>query len=122
MLLATVHLPLLLVIAVSLITLLVVVAVQAKPLWSRETRLYASGGKQADGFATAVAIEQDKLVVAARRAPVYMFDRSGSTRIERAKLLPQDSQEAIGFIRSVAVRGDCSEAVMKCNEAESRTG
>jgi hypothetical protein len=102
---STVHLRLLIAVAVSFFTLLVVVAAQAKPLWSPETTLYASGGEQSDGFGTAVAIEQDTLVVAARLAPAYVFERSGSTWIERAKLLPQDSQD-IGFIRSVAISGD----------------
>ncbi|MBD2072349.1 hypothetical protein H6F86_00170, partial [Phormidium sp. FACHB-592] len=103
---STVHLRLLLVVAFSLITLLVVVAVQAKALWSPETTLYASGGEQSDGFGTAVAIEQDTLVIAARLAPAYVFERSGSTWIERAKLMPDDPKEDIKFIRSVAISGD----------------
>ncbi|XGV96934.1 MAG: FG-GAP repeat protein [Leptolyngbya sp. BL-A-14] len=103
---STIHLRVLLAVAVSVITLLVVVAVQAKPVWYPETTLYASGGTQSDEFGTAVAIEQDTLVVAARLAPAYVFERSGSTWVERAKLMPDDPPEDIGFIRSVAISGD----------------
>ncbi len=103
---STVHLRLLIAVAVSVITLLVVVAVQAKPVWYPETTLYASDGQRLDAFGTAVAIEQDTLVVASRIAPTYVFERSGSTWVERAKLMPDDPQEDIGFIRSVAISGD----------------
>ncbi|XHX78146.1 MAG: hypothetical protein RBJ76_27575 [Stenomitos frigidus ULC029] len=103
---STVHLRLLIAVAVSLITLLVIVAVQAKPIWSPETTLYASEGKRLDAFGTAVAIEQDTLVVASRIALAYVFERSGGTWVERAKLMPDDRKEDIGFIRSVAISGD----------------
>jgi hypothetical protein len=120
---STVYLRLLLVVAVSFITLLVVVAVQAKPLWSPETTLYASDGKRLDAFGTAVAIEQDTLVVASRIAPMYVFERSGSTWVERAKLVPDDPQEDIGFIRSVAISGDTiAVAAPKAETNINKTG
>lgn len=106
---STVHLRVLVAVAVSVITLLVVIAVQAKPIWYPETTLYASGGLQSDGFGTAVAIEQDTLVITAGSG-TYVFEHSGSTWVERAKLVPDDIdniQPGNGsFGRSVAISGD----------------
>ncbi|UBF27610.1 FG-GAP repeat protein [Kovacikia minuta CCNUW1] len=103
---STVYLRPLMIAAVSLIAVFAIAAAQAKPVWYPKTTLYASDGKRLDAFGHAVAIEQDTLAVASGVA-TYVFERSGSTWVERAKLVPDDREEAgASFGRSVAISGD----------------
>ncbi|MBW4581787.1 MAG: FG-GAP repeat protein [Tildeniella nuda ZEHNDER 1965/U140] len=103
---STVHLRVLIAVAVSFITLLVVVAVQAKPVSQPDLTLYGSDAKHLNAFGYALAIEQETLAVASG-VGIFVFEHSGSTWVERAKLLPNDIEEAgANFGRSVAVSGD----------------
>jgi hypothetical protein len=58
---STVYLRVLIAGAVSFITLLVVVAVQAKPIWQPDLTLYGSTAKHLNAFGYAVAIDQETL-------------------------------------------------------------
>lgn len=103
---STVHLRLLIAVAVSFITLLVVVAVQAKPLWQPNITLYGSTAKHLNAFGYAVAIDQETLAVASG-VGIFIFEHADSTWIERAKLMPNDLEEAgASFGRSIAINGD----------------
>ncbi|HEY9897255.1 MAG TPA: FG-GAP repeat protein, partial [Candidatus Sericytochromatia bacterium] len=103
---STVHLRVLIAVAVSLITLLVVVAVQAKPVWQPNITLYGSTAKHLNAFGYAVAIDQETLAVASG-VGIFIFEHADSTWLERATLMPNDLEEAgASFGRSVAISGD----------------
>ncbi|MBW4474195.1 MAG: FG-GAP repeat protein [Stenomitos rutilans HA7619-LM2] len=103
---STVHLRLLLGLAVSLMLVFAIVAVRSKPVWQPNTTLYGSDAKHLNAFGYAVAIDQNTLAVASG-VGISVFEYSSSTWVEQAKLLPDDMQRVSGnFGRSVAISGD----------------
>ena len=83
-------------------------------LWSFEQKVTASDGSPEDNFGRAVALDNDLLVVTARKEDVtvendgsaYVFRGRGGIWVEEAKLTASDSTDQARFGQSVAVRGN----------------
>ena len=83
-------------------------------LWDQVAKLLASDGAAGDLFGHAVAADGDTIVIGAYRndqlgnnaGAVYIFERSGNTWPETAKLVATDGQSVDLFGFSVAISGD----------------
>lgn len=83
--------------------------------WTQQQKLLASDGGEFDSFGNAVAIEGDRVVIAAHQADVgsalfagaaYAFERSGGTWTQTQKITPDIPTEDDTFGSSVALDGD----------------
>jgi hypothetical protein len=87
--------------------------------WALQAKLVANGVGTSDGFGVAVAIDGDTIVVGAPRArtgpdagsmtgegAVYVFERTGTSWVQRARLLAADGLPGDFFGHSVAIDGD----------------
>jgi hypothetical protein len=83
---------------------------RAGTTWTEQGQLAPSDGAANDFFGAALAVSGDTAVVGATGASTggaaYVFERSGATWMEQAKLLPPDAALLDGFGRAVAVSGD----------------
>ncbi len=83
-------------------------------LWSIQAKLTASDGAADDFFGYKVSISGDDAIVGAyenddngsRSGSAYIFNRSGSTWTQQAKLTASDAAEADEFGVSVSISGD----------------
>ena len=77
--------------------------------WTQQAELTASDGAAGDGFAVAVAVNGDTVIVGASGAPpggrAYVFVRNGGNWTQQAELTPSDAQLNGDFGCSVAVSG-----------------
>jgi hypothetical protein len=81
--------------------------------WTQQIRLVASDAAERDGFGNSVAISGNTIMVgladdldAAGTGAVYVYERSGNTWVEQAKLMAADAQEGARFGQSVKLNGD----------------
>jgi hypothetical protein len=82
-------------------------------VWFFEQKVTASDATAEDNFGRAVALENDLLVVTARKEDVtvendgsaYVFRRRGRTWAEESKLTASDGTDQARFGQSVAIRG-----------------
>lgn len=82
--------------------------------WQTSARLTAEGGAAEDRFGFALAVSGDTVVVGAYQnddvdaeaGSAYVFERSGGTWVQRAKLLASDATLGDRFGVSVAIDGD----------------
>ncbi len=90
------------------------VFVRSGSTWSEQAELLASDGEARDEFGNAVAVDGDTIVVGAHRddfsatdfGSAYVFERSGTSWSEDAKLTPSDQGANDLFGASVAIDGD----------------
>jgi hypothetical protein len=94
------------------------VLLSAAPAAALQQPLLAGDGAASDGFGTSVAVDGDTAVVGApfddaKRGAVYVFQRSGDTWVNVAKLIASDghSGDGVNFVgdqlgASVAIDGD----------------
>jgi hypothetical protein len=84
--------------------------------WSEQAKLTADDGAPFDLFGHAVAISGDTILIGARSADgpagrrnsgaVYVFQRSGQTWTQQAKLINSDTEATDHFGHAVAINGD----------------
>lgn len=82
-------------------------------VWTFEQKIEASDSSPEDNFGRAVALDDDVVVVTARKEDVsvdndgaaYVFRKRGAGWVEEAKLTARDSSDEARFGQSVAVRG-----------------
>ena len=83
--------------------------------WSRTDTLFASDRSAEDEFGAAVAVDGDFIIVGAPGADidtlsdagaVYVFEWSGASWIERAKLISSEIDDSLSFGSSIALQGD----------------
>ncbi len=83
--------------------------------WSKQAKLVASDAAALDSFGRAVALEGDTLLVSAHlddhgggqnAGSVYVFERSGTSWTQQAKLVASDAIARDAFGTSVALFGD----------------
>ncbi|WP_394221453.1 FG-GAP repeat protein [Alteromonas gracilis] len=84
--------------------------------WKQEAKLVAADGGKTDIFGVRVAISEDIAIVSARRDDVegigvdagsaYIFERSGTTWAQKAKLTSPDGKADDRFGRGVALDGN----------------
>lgn len=87
---------------------------QSPGVWAQTAKLGASDGAPSDRFGHSVAIDDDTIVVGALNADgnqadsggAYVFERSGSSWVEVAKLLDPTGLNLDQFGSEVAVEGD----------------
>ncbi|MEP6675528.1 MAG: hypothetical protein ABJA78_10240, partial [Ferruginibacter sp.] len=83
--------------------------------WVQQAKLQAADGVAYDGFGSAVSIDGDYLVVGACFATVaghyqqgaaYIFNRTGTSWLQQAKLSASDGVENDNFSTALAISGD----------------
>ncbi len=82
--------------------------------WSQEAKLLPDDGATGDFFGTSISFSGDNVVVGASHdddngsnsGSAYIFERSGMTWLQEAKLLPDDGDENDQFGQSVSISGD----------------
>ena len=79
--------------------------------WAQQTKLIASVAAAGDGFGEEVTISGDTVAVGSEYADdgsgaAYVFQRTGTTWKEQAKLTASDATEGDEFGESVAISGD----------------
>ena len=94
--------------------------------WSEQARLLASAGDFDRQFGVSVAISGDSVIVGAhgvigRSGAAYLFDRSGSSWSEQAKIVSPGEEWGDGFGASVAISGDTA-AVGARRASDPETG
>ncbi len=90
------------------------VFVRSGTSWTEQAKLLASDGSYDDELGKAVCIEGDTILlgvafedaVAQNSGSAYVFERTGTSWSERAKLIPDDAAPGEYFGRSVAIDGD----------------
>ena len=79
-------------------------------VWSEETKLKASDGAATDAFGASVALDGDTALVGASwnddNGSAYVFERSGESWSERAKLTASDGMRSDELGYAVALEGD----------------
>lgn len=89
----------------------VYVFVRSGSTWLQQAKIQPDGGTDSEGFARMLALDGNRLVVAAaiadkRTGAAYVFDRSGTAWAQQARLGASDAAAGDGFGRSIAVSGD----------------
>lgn len=88
----------------------VYVFVRSGTTWTQQTKLLASDGATNDAFGVGLALQGDTAVVgcagASNKNTAYVFQRSGTTWAEQAKLTGSDSVTGDNFGQSVALDGN----------------
>lgn len=82
--------------------------------WTQQAKLLASDGASNDGLGDSVALSGDTAVIGARgdadnglnSGSAFVFNRSGTTWTQNAKLLASDGAASDSFGTSVAISGD----------------
>jgi len=79
--------------------------------WTQQAKLVASDGNVEDYFGRSVSVDGDTALIGAQgndnsKGAAYMFTRSGSTWIQKIKLLASDGEEIDCFGCSVSLNGD----------------
>ena len=91
------------------------VFVRSGSTWTQQTKLTAADGAANDYFGSSVAISGDYALLGAfgddigansRQGSAYVFERSGSSWTQQAKLTATDGVADDGFGSSVAISGD----------------
>jgi len=99
--------------------------------WVLEDKLTASDGVGFDQFGTRVAIDGDRVVVGAPgkadagflAGGAYVFERSGSSWIEREKIVPAGLSASDNFGNAIAIDGDrIAFGVYRDDDAGSNAG
>jgi hypothetical protein len=91
------------------------VFVRSGAAWTQQAQLVASDGAPGDYFGSSVAISGDTAIVGAylddvgaivNQGSAYVFTRSGTTWIQRARLIASDGATEDAFGQAVAISGD----------------
>jgi cysteine-rich repeat protein len=83
-------------------------------VWTKQAKLMPLHGADLDNFGTGIGLDGDTAVIGARYSDengensgsAYVFTRSGSTWMERAKIVPSDNAAGDEFGTSAALDGD----------------